>query len=160
MIEEAPMPLLYSVTKPELEPVVGSAEAAGMDLRCNLNLRKDQPFLLLKPEQSVTFGTGVRMVIPRGWVGLVLPRSGLGFKYEVMLANTAGVIDSDYRGEIMVKLVNRGKQDMTIEQYDRVVQIVIVPHWYMRHIQRVSQHEIESYTTERGEGGFGHSGIR
>lgn len=160
LLNEAPMPLLYSVDKPELEPVIGSAQAAGMDLRCNLNLRKDQPFLILKPNENVTFGTGIRVVIPEGWVGLVMPRSGLGFKYEVMLANTTGVIDSDYRGEIMVKLVNRGKQDMILEQYDRVVQMVVVPHWYMKHIQKVSPEVIASYGTDRGEGGFGHTGTK
>ena len=68
MFDEAPMPLLYSVDKPELEPVIGSAQAAGMDLRCNLNLRKDQPFLMLKPNENVTFGTGIRVVIPEGWM--------------------------------------------------------------------------------------------
>lgn len=160
MFDEAPMPLLYSVDKPELEPVIGSAQAAGVDLRCNLNLRKDQPFLVLRPNENITFGTGIRVVIPEGWVGLVMPRSGLGFKYEVMLANTTGVIDSDYRGEIIVKLVNRGRQDMVLEQYDRVVQMVVVPHWYMKHIQKVSPEVIASYGTDRGEGGFGHTGTK
>lgn len=157
---QAPMPFIYTVSDPRLEPHVGSEGAAGIDLRCNLGLRKDQPFTMLNPGKSIEFGTGVRVAIPKGWVGLVMPRSGLGFKYEVMLANSVGVIDSDYRGEIRVKLVNRGPELMTLEPFDRVVQMVIVPHWYMKHIQKVSQEEFEELTTERGDKGFGSSGLK
>ena len=89
-----------------------------------------------------------------------MPRSGLGFKYEVMLANSVGVIDADYRGEIMVKLVNRGPIDMEIIDFDRVVQMVVVPHWYMKHIQKVSAEEFDTLSTERGDKGFGSSGTK
>lgn len=158
LIEDGIMPFIYTVSKPELEPYIGSELAAGIDLRCSLNLRKGETFIQLLPGKSVTFGTGVRVAIPEGWVGLVMPRSGLGFKYEVMLANTVGVIDQDYRGEIMVKLVNRGNIDMIIENYERVVQMVIVPHWYMKHIQRVTPEQFESLKTIRGDSGFGSTG--
>ena len=153
-------PLMYNVSKKELTPVVGSAGAAGMDLRCNLNLRPDQECLLVRPNESTVFGTGVRVAIPGGWVGLVLPRSGMGFKYEVMLANTCGVIDSDYRGEIKIKLVNRGRKDLYLDNYDRVVQMVVVPHWEMEHIQQLSDKEFDELTTERGAQGFGSTGIK
>ncbi|WBF79370.1 hypothetical protein IACHDJAJ_00164 [Aeromonas phage vB_AdhS_TS3] len=153
-------PLMYTVSHEKLEPHIGSALAAGMDLRCNLNVRKDSPWVILRPNESITFGTGVRVAIPEGWVGLVMPRSGLGFKYEVMLANSVGVIDADYRGEIMVKLVNRGKEDMTIQPFDRVVQMVVVPHWYMKHIQKLSKEDFDKLTTVRGDNGFGSSGTQ
>lgn len=156
----APMPLVYTVSRSELEPAFGSEGAAGMDLRCNLNLRKGQSYVILSPNKSIVFGTGVRVAIPEGWVGLVMPRSGLGFKYEVMLANSVGVIDADYRGEIMVKLVNRGPIDMEIIDFDRVVQMVVVPHWYMKHIQKVSAEEFDTLSTERGDKGFGSSGTK
>ena len=159
-LPDAPMPLIYTVSKPELEPVIGSTDQAGMDLRCNLGLHKGQTWLTLIPGKSTVFGTGVRVAIPRGWVGLVMPRSGLGFKYEVMLANSVGVIDADYRGEIMVKLVNRGPIDMVIEDYDRVVQMVTVPHWYMKHIQKVTAEEFDTFETDRGIQGFGSSGSK
>ncbi|AZV01971.1 deoxyuridine 5'-triphosphate nucleotidohydrolase [Aeromonas phage Akh-2] len=153
-------PLMYTVTDARLEPHIGSELAAGMDLRCNISVRKDSPWVILKPNESIAFGTGVRVAIPEGWVGLVMPRSGLGFKYEVMLANSVGVIDADYRGEIMVKLVNRGKEDMTLQPFDRVVQMVVVPHWYMKHIQKLNREDFDKLTTERGEKGFGSSGIQ
>lgn len=160
-MNDAPMPFIYTVSKPELKPYKGSEEAAGIDLRCDLGLNKGIPYKILKPNESIVFGTGIRCAIPKGWVGLVLPRSGLGFKYSVVLANTAGVIDSDYRGEIKVKLVNKGDIDMPIENYDRVVQMVLVPHWDYSHSQEVSAEEFkELENTERGVSGFGDSGIK
>ena len=98
------------------KPYLGSSGAAGIDLRARC-LGNVPPAHLI-PGTKYIFGLGIKTNIPKGWVGLVMPRSGLGFKYEVMLANTTGVIDSDYRGEIMVKLVNRGKQDIKVIAYD------------------------------------------
>lgn len=160
IFDDAYEPLMYTVSDDRLEPYIGSSLAAGMDLRCNISVRKDSPWTILKPNESITFGTGVRVAIPVGWVGLVMPRSGFGFKYEVMLANSVGVIDADYRGEIMVKLVNRGKEDMTLQPFDRVVQMVIVPHWYMKHKQKLSKEDFDKLITERGDKGFGSSGIK
>lgn len=137
----------------EAKPHVGSAEAAGMDLRMNIGTA--QGFTPLLRGESIEFGTGVKVRIPRGWVGLIAPRSGLGFKYEIRLANTLGVIDSDYRGEIKVKMRNCGEEDAFLEDFERVCQLVIVPH-YMVYDNLDFVDSLDS--TERGEAGFGSSG--
>lgn len=135
------------------EPKVGSKEAAGMDLR--MNIQTAQGYTPLMRGESIMFGTGVKVKIPRGWVGLIMPRSGLGFKYEIRLANTTGVIDSDYRGEIMVKMRNCGEEDVMLEDFERVCQMVIVPHYKVHeNLQFVDSLD----DTDRGESGFGASG--
>lgn len=136
-------------------PHVGSDEAAGMDLR--MNVRTAAGYTMLEPNQVWEFGTGVKVKIPTGWVGLIMPRSGLGFKYEVKLANTVGVIDSDYLGEIKVKVRNCGDKVMDIADFERICQMVIVPHYKVKNNLNVVD-SLEHYNTERGEGGFGHSG--
>lgn len=134
-------------------PKVGSKKAAGMDLR--MNIQTAQGYTPLLVGESIEFGTGVKVSIPDGWVGLIAPRSGLGFKYEIRLANTLGVIDSDYTGEIKVKMRNCGEEDAFLEDFERVCQMVIVPHYKVYdNIEYVDSLE----DTERGETGFGKSG--
>lgn len=137
-----------SLDSPECEPFKKHITDAGWDLKSNMD-----DFTLFKGAK-VKVGTGVRTAIPKGQVGLILPRSGLGTKYEIMLANTMGVIDSDYRGEIFVTLANKGNEDLKIHKYDRICQILFVP-------VNISKLRILSSLpdTKRGEDGFGSSGV-
>jgi dUTP pyrophosphatase len=129
-------------------PRYQTADAAGMDLHAAL----DQP-MQVAPGAVVAVPTGLAMAIPRGYEGQVRPRSGLARKHAVTVANAPGTIDSDYRGECMVLLINLGREPFTIEHGDRVAQLVIAP---------VSQAEVEVVeelsATERGAGGFGSTG--
>lgn len=145
--------MIIEVLNPSCQPVVGSAGAAGIDLR---GWYEGVPPAYLLPGTKYVMGTGVKMNIPKGWVGLVMPRSGLGFKYEVMLANSVGVIDSDYEGEIKVALVVRGIEPMPFTNFDRVCQMVVVPHYDYSNITFGTIVK----ESERGEGGLGHSGIK
>ena len=99
--------------------------------------------------------TGIAFEIPEGHVMLVYSRSGHGFKNDVSLSNAVGVIDSDYRGCLGVKLVNDGTKDFIVEKGDRIAQGMIIKY------DRISFVEVESLSeTERGEGGFGSTGIK
>lgn len=100
-----------------------------------------------------TFGTGLAFEIPDGHVMLVFSRSGHGFKYGIRLSNCVGVIDADYRGEVMVKLRNDSPVSFGFEQGDRVAQALVLP------VPRVAFEVVEQLSlTERGAGGFGHTG--
>lgn len=117
---------------------------AGYDLKSN-----NETFTL-GPGGKIKVSTGVRIEIPVRHVGLIVPRSSLGTKYRVTLANSIGVIDSEYRGEIFVYLVNDGYTDIEINKYDRFCQLVILP-VYISQLKVVDSLS----TTSRGEGGFG-----
>lgn len=131
-------------------PTYGSADAAGADLYACIDTEKT-----IAPGETLLVPTGIAMAIPTGYVGLIFARSGLACKRDLAPANKVGVIDSDYRGEIMVALHNHGKQDRTIEPAERIAQIAIMP---------VDQPTFElSETldeTGRGEGGFGSTGTK
>lgn len=133
-------------------PKKGSKEAAGIDLR--LCLDSAAGFTPLAPGESLHFSTGVKVKIPRGWVGLLLPRSGLGTKFKIRLDNTVGVIDSDYIGWIQAFITNTGHETAFLGDYDRVCQLVIVPHYEFKGFNIVK----ELPDTERGSSGFGSSG--
>jgi len=94
------------------------------------------------------------MEIPVRYIGMIVPRSGLGSKYRIGLANTVGVIDSDYRGELIVNLVNNGEEPLEIKQYDRFCQLIIVP-------VRIDTFRVVDNLqgTDRGDKGFGSSGV-
>lgn len=97
---------------------------------------------------------GIKTNIPEGWVALVAPRSGLGFNYEVTLANTVGVIDSDYEGEWRIALVVRGYEPMPFTEFDRICQMIVVPHYdYSKVVYRPIDKK-----SDRGTNGFGSSG--
>ena len=132
-------------------PSYETPDAAGMDLRAALPEGKPES---LAAGIRVLIPTGLIMEIPRGFEGQIRPRSGLAFKNGVTCLNTPGTIDADYRGEIMVLLINHGAQTFMIERGMRIAQMVIAP---------VQQVEIVKATlaneTERGSGGFGSTGV-
>ena len=129
-------------------PTYGTAYAAGADLYAVLK----EP-VVITPNESKVIPTGISLAIPNGLVGLVYARSGLSCKQDLAPANKVGVIDSDYRGEVMVVLHNHGVQSRTVQNGDRIAQIVFMPY-----VQANFQVVDELNTTERGAGGFGHTG--
>ena len=134
------------------KPYLGSSMAAGLDLRARC-LGNVVPASLL-PGTKYTFGLGIKANIPVGWVGLVIPRSGQGFNYEVTLANTVGVIDSDFEGEWKVAVVVRGTTPMPFKEFDRICQLVVVPHY---DYEGIIYDKILT-GSERGSNGLGSSG--
>ena len=123
--------------------------SAGMDLYANI----DEP-ITLKPLERTLVKTGLFISLPEGYEAQVRPRSGLAFKNGITVLNTPGTIDADYRGEIGVILVNLSSQDFTINDGDRIAQMVIAKH------ETATWEEVENLDeTNRGEGGFGSSGV-
>jgi dUTP diphosphatase len=123
--------------------------AAGMDLYAALF--ED---LLLEPGAIVLVPTGLEVAIPEGFEGQVRPRSGLAVKHGISLPNTPATIDSDYRGEIRVPLINLGREAFRISRGMRIAQFVVAP------VARVTWHEVDALPqTDRGGRGFGHSGV-
>ena len=142
-------PLSPKVGKEIPFPAYATAGSAGMDLRACI----DEP-MTIRPMERVKVPTGFAIALPGPqWVAFVFARSGLGIKSGITLPNCVGVIDSDYRGEIIVALTNLSDTDYTIQPGDRVAQLVIMP---------VTQADIsvvdELDETERGAGGFGSTG--
>ena len=131
------------------EPVYGSAAAAGADLYAVM----DEPLTLAAGETALVH-TGIAVEIPQGFVGLVCARSGLATKRGLAPANKVGVIDADYRGEIMVSLHNHGKSHQTIHHGERIAQLVLTPYLTAHFTQTDSLTD-----TERGVGGFGSTGL-
>lgn len=134
-----------------LAPAYMTAGAAGMDLAS----AADEP-IVLAPGARVAVPTGLELEIPEGYEGQVRPRSGLARKHGVTLTNAPGTIDWDYRGEVVVLLVNLGQEPHTIAPGDRIAQLVIAP------VTRVALEEADAPLsgTARGAGGFGHTGSR
>jgi dUTP pyrophosphatase len=133
-------------------PSYESAGAAGMDLRAAVP--DDHPILLL-PGKRALVPTGLVMEIPAGYEAQVRPRSGLALKHGITCLNTPGTIDSDYRGEVMVLLVNHGDEDFEISRGMRIAQMVVAP------VVRVAVEERDlSSATARGAGGFGSTGTK
>lgn len=130
-------------------PSYATEGASGMDLCAHLN----EP-ITIKPMQRMLVRTGLFMEIPEGFEGQVRARSGLAIKKGIGLVNSIGTIDSDYRGEIMVPLINFGSEDFIINDGDRIAQMVIVRY---EKVDIVGIKELSE--TERGEGGFGHTGV-
>lgn len=129
-------------------PTYGSDLAAGADLRAVL----DAP-VTIKPNESVLVHTGIAVAIPAGYVGLVYARSGIACKRGLAPSNKVGVIDADYRGEIMVSLHNHGTTEQTIDPDERIAQMVITPFIHCEYEETDSLDD-----TERGAGGFGSTG--
>ena len=131
-------------------PSYETAGAAGMDLRAAVP--EDRPLLLL-PGRRALVPTGLIMEIPDGFEGQVRPRSGLAFKHGITCLNTPGTIDSDYRGEVKVLLVNLGDEDFVVTRGMRIAQMVFAP------VTRASVEERSlAGETSRGAGGFGSTG--
>lgn len=131
-------------------PNYGTEYAAGADLYACM----EEP-LTIKAGTTEFVHTGIAMEIPEGLVGLVYARSGLACKKGLAPANKVGVIDSDYRGEIMVALYNHSPEDITIESGERVAQMVITPYIYAQYEEVAELEE-----TVRGAGGFGSTGAK
>jgi len=129
-------------------PTYGSEEAAGADVRALL-----QEELVIAPGESKLVRTGIRLEIPKGFEVQVRPRSGLALKHGITVLNTPGTIDSDYRGEIGVILINHGRELFVVTPKMRIAQLVFAPV-----LQACYREEDKLRTTERGEGGFGHTG--
>ncbi len=130
-------------------PEYATPLSAGMDLRANL----DAP-VTLQPMERRLIPTGLRIALPEGFEAQIRPRSGLALKKGITLLNTPGTIDADYRGEIGVIVANLSAEPFTVNDGDRIAQMVIARY------ERAEWHAVtELDTTERGEGGFGHSGI-
>ena len=130
-------------------PTRGSEEAAGIDLCACL----DEPYITIKPGETVMFGSGIACEFPEGYWGMVVPRSSIGWKKHLSIPQSMGVIDNDYRSEIKIVFTNIGTETQTIESGDRVAQMVLLPY--------VIYNIVETDTlsdTERGEGGFGSTG--
>jgi dUTP pyrophosphatase len=129
-------------------PAYATRQSAGMDLRANL----DEP-VTLHPLERKLIPTGLYIALPEGYEAQVRPRSGLALKHGVTVLNTPGTIDADYRGEIGVILINLSQEDFVIEDGERIAQMVIARHEQGEMIPVDVLDE-----TERGEGGFGHTG--
>jgi dUTP pyrophosphatase len=130
-------------------PAPATPGSAGMDLRAVL----DAP-LTLPPGASALVSTGIAIHIgDAGYCAVILPRSGLGHKHGIVLGNLVGLIDSDYQGQLMVSMWNRGQTAFTIEPGERIAQLVVVP------VVQVELELVNDFaTSSRGAGGFGHSG--
>ncbi len=129
-------------------PAYETAGAAGLDLRA-------AETITLRPGTRCLMPTGIAIALPQGFEAQVRPRSGLAVKHGVTVLNAPGTIDSDYRGEVKVPLINHGQEDFTIARGDRIAQMVVAP------VTRISWSELEMLDdTERGTGGFGSSGTR
>ena len=131
-------------------PVYSSAAAAGADLRACL-----EEDVIIRPGKTEMISTGLAMEVPEGYAGLIYARSGLASKRGLAPANKVGVIDSDYRGEIMVALHNHSEEAAVVSHGERIAQLIITPYLTAEFTEKEVLEE-----TERGFGGFGSTGIK
>ena len=131
-------------------PKYATPQSAGMDLRANL----EEP-IILRPLECRLIPTGLHIALPAGYEAQVRPRSGLALKKGITVLNSPGTIDADYRGEVGVLLINLSQEDFVVNDGERIAQMVIARH---------EQGEFEAVEvldeTERGEGGYGHTGVK
>lgn len=131
-------------------PEYATPLSAGIDLRANLDAA-----ITLQPLQRCLVPTGLRIALPEGYEAQVRPRSGLALKKGITVLNSPGTVDADYRGEVGVILINLSQEPFVIEDGERIAQMVIARHEQAEFI------EVEELSaTERGEGGFGHTGVK
>ena len=131
-------------------PAYATSQSAGMDLRANI----DTP-IVLQPMERRRIPTGLHIALPAGFEAQVRPRSGLALKHGLTVLNSPGTVDADYRGEIMVLLINLSSSPFTVNDGERIAQMVIA-----RHEQATFVEVEELDETERGEGGYGHTGMK
>lgn len=129
-------------------PAYETAHAAGMDLRAFMPEQ-----IVIKPLQRLLIPTGLHIELPIGYEAQIRPRSGLAYKYGIGIVNSPGTIDADYRGEIKVLLINLSDTDFVINDGDRIAQMVVAKH---ETVNWTSVNELSD--TERGQGGYGHTG--
>lgn len=131
-------------------PTYATSQSAGMDLRANL----EEP-VVLHPMERRLIPTGLHIALPEGYEAQVRPRSGLALKHGLTVLNAPGTIDADYRGEIGVVLINLSQEDFTINDGERIAQLVVARY------EQVKFSLVETLDeTERGEGGYGHTGVK
>ncbi|MEO9886100.1 MAG: dUTP diphosphatase [Balneola sp.] len=131
-------------------PGYETSSAAGMDIRAALD-----ESITLKPGERILIPTGLQIMIPKGFEAQIRPRSGLAIRNGITMLNSPGTIDSDYRGEVKVIAINHGTEDFTIEHGDRIAQMVIAP------VTQFPVKEVDDLdSTDRGEGGFGSTGVK
>jgi len=131
-------------------PEYATAQSAGMDLRANI----DEP-VTLRPLERRLIPTGLHIALPAGYEAQVRPRSGLALKKGITVLNSPGTIDADYRGEVMVLLINFSHEDFIVNNGERIAQMVITRH---EQAEFIEVEELDD--TERGEGGYGHTGVK
>jgi len=131
-------------------PTYATEQSAGMDLRANI-----EESITIHPMERRLIGTGLFIALPAGYEAQVRPRSGLALKHGLTVLNTPGTVDSDYRGEIKVLLVNLSNEDFVINDGERIAQMVIA-----RHDTAIFVSVDELDETERGAGGYGHTGVK
>lgn len=131
-------------------PEYATPQSAGMDLRANI-----EEAIVLKPMERRLVPTGLHIALPAGFEAQIRPRSGLALKHGITVLNTPGTIDADYRGELMVLLVNFSDSDFIINDGERIAQMVIA-----RHEQGIFKVVETLDDTERGTGGYGHTGVK
>jgi dUTP pyrophosphatase len=131
-------------------PNYETSQSAGMDLRANLVSE-----VSIEPMQRVLIGTGLFIELPKGYEAQIRPRSGLAFKHGITVLNSPGTIDADYRGEIKILLINLSSDTFIIKDGERIAQMIIAKH------ETISWTIVESLEdTERGAGGYGHTGTK
>jgi dUTP pyrophosphatase len=131
-------------------PNYETSASAGMDLRANLD-----EHIVLKPMERKLIPTGLSIELPIGFEAQIRPRSGLAYKFGISIVNSPGTIDADYRGEIKVLLINLSLEDFYINDGDRIAQMIIAKHEKAEWTLTTQLSE-----TERGKGGYGHTGVK
>jgi dUTP pyrophosphatase len=131
-------------------PQYATPQSAGMDLRANLS----EP-IVMKPLERRLIPTGLHIALPEGYEAQVRPRSGLALKHGITVLNAPGTIDADYRGEVGVLLINLSEETFVVNDGERIAQMVIARHEQGEFIEVEALDE-----TERGEGGYGHTGVK
>ena len=131
-------------------PAYATVQSAGMDLRANI----DEP-IVLKPLERRLIPTGLHIALPAGYEAQVRPRSGLALKKGITVLNSPGTIDADYRGEVGVLLINLSQEEFVVNDGERIAQMVIARHEQAEFVEVEVLDE-----TERGEGGYGHTGVK
>ena len=131
-------------------PAYATSQSAGMDLRANID-----ESVVLKPLERRLIPTGLHIALPVGFEAQIRPRSGLALKHGITVLNSPGTVDADYRGEVMVLLINLSQEDFVINDGERIAQMVIA-----RHEQGNLELVEELDETERGNGGYGHTGVK
>jgi dUTP pyrophosphatase len=131
-------------------PAYATEQSAGMDLRANLS----EP-IVLHPLERRLIPTGIYIALPEGYEAQVRPRSGLALKHGLTVLNAPGTIDADYRGEVGVVLINLSNEDFTINDGERIAQMVVARYEQAEFVEVEALNE-----TERGSGGYGHTGVK
>lgn len=131
-------------------PAYATSQSAGMDLRANID-----ESVVLKPFERRLIPTGLHIALPVGFEAQIRPRSGLALKHGITVLNSPGTVDADYRGEVMVLLINLSQENFVINDGERIAQMVIA-----RHEQGNLELVEELDETERGNGGYGHTGVK